>query len=262
MKKLYSLFAVAILAANVQAQTIKTVAITVSTIGTKVLGTGTYNNGAERTWKTDGISLGGKAITGNNTNTPTNGTAVNTVIQAQANNGVIYNTAALPGKIISITINSVGTPQTSTLYGGTSRLVNATAADYNVTGGTQVGNPATSGWTSADLSGTNYNFFAIKRGASVGYISSIIVEYLDPTILAVGNANSSKANLVKNTVVENTLTFASRFDARIINMNGQVVKNAEAKPGTSIDVSSLEKGVYLVAGNINGKMVSQKIIKK
>jgi hypothetical protein len=56
--------------------------------GTAVLGTGNYNGGAERTWTTNAIDLGGKAITTNTANTPVAG-AAGSNIQTQANNGVI-----------------------------------------------------------------------------------------------------------------------------------------------------------------------------
>ena len=45
-------------------------------------------------------------------------------------------------------------------------------------------------------------------------------------------------------------------------MNGQVVKSATVAEGTSMNVSSLTPGMYIVTGSVNGKAVSQKIIKK
>ena len=261
MKKFYSLFAAAVLAVTVNAQTTKTLIINTTNIGgTAVLGTSNYNSGAERTWTTEGIALGGKAITGTAANTPVPG-AAGANIQAQANNGVIYNTTALPGRIVSITINSVGTAQVSSLYGGsTDRLVNSTAGNYTVTGGTQVGTASSAGWT-ADLEGTNYKYFAIKRGANASYISSIEVVYEDTT-MAVGDVNATKANLVKNTVVANNILFAAKADVQIVSMNGQVVKSASVNENTALDVTSLAKGMYIVTGTVNGKAVSQKIIKK
>lgn len=80
--------------------------------------------------------------------------------------------------------------------------------------------------------------------------------------LAVGNASATKANLVKNTVVSNTMIFAAKADVQIVNMNGQVVKTASVNENTSLDVASLANGTYIVTGNVNGKVVSQKIIKK
>ncbi len=262
MKKFYSLVAAVVLAVTVNAQTTKTLIINTTNIGgTAVLGTSTYSSGAERTWNTEGIAFGGKAITSTVANTPVPG-AAGANIQAQANNGVIYNTTALPGRIVSITINSVGTAQVSSLYGGsTDRLVNNTAGNYTVTGGTQIGTASSTGWTATDLEGTNYTYFAIKRGASVSYISSIEVVYEDTTMDVV-DANASKAKLVKNTVVDSNIIFAAKADVKVINANGQVVKTASVNDNTTLDVASLAKGMYIVTGTVNGQVVSQKIIKK
>ncbi|WP_051230803.1 T9SS type A sorting domain-containing protein [Epilithonimonas caeni] len=263
MTKFYSLLAAVALtvSSNLVAQT-ATVTIDVASIGgTAVLGTSNYNGGAERTWTTNAINFGGKAITANAINNPTAGTAAATNIQTQGNNGVIYNTTALPGKILSVTINSVGTARESSLYGGAERLVNATAANYDVTGGTQVGTASTTGWTTTDLSGTDYKFFAIKRGASAGYITSIVIVYENPT-MAVVDATKGKANLVKNTIVSNELIFGTSAKVSVYNTAGQIVKTAEVSENTRLDVSALAKGTYVVTGLVNGQTVSQKIIKK
>lgn len=263
MKKIYSLFAAAIFAITLNAQSTKTVVINTTNIGgSAVLGTTNYNGGAERTWATDGIDFGGKAITGNGANSPVTGTAAGSAIQAQANNGVIYNTTALPGKILSITLNFIGTAQVSSLFGGnTSRLVNNVAANYTVTGGTQVGGASSTGWTTTDFAGTDYKFFAIKRGSTASYITSIEVVYEDTT-LAVENSNVTKTSLVKNTSVTSEIFFAAASDIQIINMNGQVVRTASVNANTALEVSALPKGIYIVTGAVNGKTVSQKIIKK
>jgi len=260
MTKFYSLLAAVALAASVNAQT-ASVTINVANIGgTAVLATGNYNNGAERTWETNTISFGGKAITGNAANQPVNPTTAGTLIQTQASNGVFYNTTALPGKLVSVTINSAGTPRESSLFGGSSRLVNTTAANYDVTGGTQVGSASTTGW-SADLAGTDYRFFAIKRGASAGYITSIVIVYENPTMAAV-DTTKAKANLVKNTIVANELIFGASAKVSIYNAAGQIVKTAEVSDNSRVDVSTLPKGTYVVTGLVNGQTVSQKIIKK
>lgn len=260
MTKFYSLLAAVALSASITAQT-KTVTINIaSTGGTAAIGTGNYASGAERTWSTDGIAFGGKAITGNATNQPTTGTTAGTLIQTQAANGVIYNTTALPGKLISVTINSAGTARESSLYGGTARLVNTASANYDVTGGTQVGAASTTGW-SADLAGTNYKFFAIKRGASASYITSIVIVYEDPT-MAVVDAAKGKTNLVKNTIVANELIFGASAKVSVYNTAGQIVKTAEVSDNSRVDVSALPKGTYIITGLVNGQTVSQKIIKK
>lgn len=79
---------------------------------------------------------------------------------------------------------------------------------------------------------------------------------------AVVDVNATKVNLVKNTVVANAIMFATKADIQILNMNGQVVKTASVNENTSLEVSSLAKGMYVVTANVNGKAVSQKIIKK
>ena len=79
---------------------------------------------------------------------------------------------------------------------------------------------------------------------------------------AVVDVNATKVNLVKNTVVGNTMMFSTKADIQIVNMNGQVVKTAAVNENTSLDVASLAKGMYVVTANVNGKAVSQKIIKK
>jgi len=63
-------------------------------------------------------------------------------------------------------------------------------------------------------------------------------------------------------VVANNIIFNAKADVQIVNMNGQVVKSASVSENTSLDVSSLPKGTYVVTGVVNGKSSSQKIIKK
>lgn len=82
------------------------------------------------------------------------------------------------------------------------------------------------------------------------------------TSLSVGDVSSKKVQLVKNTMVTNELVFAAKSEVKIINMNGQVVITASVNEGTTIDVSSLSNGIYLVSGVVNGKALTQKVIKK
>ena len=80
--------------------------------------------------------------------------------------------------------------------------------------------------------------------------------------LGTSDNNVNKASLVKNTIVENSILFAAKANVQVINMNGQVVRTASVNENSSVDVSTLTKGTYFVTGNVNGKTVSQKIIKK
>jgi len=49
---------------------------------------------------------------------------------------------------------------------------------------------------------------------------------------------------------------------KIYNTNGQLVKSASVKEGTALDLSSLPKGIYMVAGQVSGNNVAAKIIKR
>lgn len=81
-------------------------------------------------------------------------------------------------------------------------------------------------------------------------------------ILSVANFEKAKETLVKNTVVTNEVSFLKDTKVQIINLNGQVVKTASVKENQSLNVSELPKGVYIVTGVVDGKAVSQKVIKK
>lgn len=155
----------------------ETITITIASTG---ITSTSYDSGAERTWTQNGVSFGAKAVMKENVTT-------NPTIQSQANNGVIYNTTPLPGKLVSVSFatKTGQTARAASLYGGaTERLVNSTTANYSVSG-TQVGSSSTSGWTS-ELDGTEYTYFAIKRGANATYWTEVEIVYetatADPVI--------------------------------------------------------------------------------
>lgn len=111
------------------------------------------------------------------------------------------------------------------------------------------------------IGGTANSTVTFATTTKRAFIDNVIITS-SPTILAVGDANAVRASLVKNTSVSNTIFFAAKSHVQIINVNGQVVKSAFVNENTSLDIASLPKGIYIVRGNINGKKVSQKIIKK
>ena len=90
------------------------------------------------------------------------------------------------------------------------------------------------------------------------YIDNVVVT----EFLATNDVAKSKINLVKNTVVKDVLNFGAKANVQFVNMNGQVVKSVSVENGTSLDVSSLAKGVYIIKGKVNGETVSQKIVKQ
>lgn len=81
--------------------------------------------------------------------------------------------------------------------------------------------------------------------------------------LSLTNFTKEKPVFVKNTLVnDNTLSFANGGEVKIFNQNGQVVKSAKVEANSTLDISSLSTGVYIVVGVVNGEKISQKIIKK
>ncbi|MDR2813544.1 MAG: hypothetical protein LBB79_02655, partial [Prevotellaceae bacterium] len=258
LKHLLLLAVVAAGSGNVWGE-VKTITITVESIknGGGTLGSNNYNSGIEKAWTQDGVSFGGKAITeGNSSNTGN--------IQAQANNGVLYNTTELPGKIVSIELHSIGTT-TSSCYGGTSRLVNNTAGDYAVSKGTQVGSASPTGWTATDFNGTAYSFFAIKRGTSVAYWSSIVITYdipdpavtWSPSALAfsptlIGSSDTLKLN-VKGVRLTNDVTVSVSTDtAGVFSVLATTVTAEETMSikGKSIDIVFTPKHTYSYGGTL------------
>ncbi len=151
-----------------------TISITQSSAGITQSG---YDNGAERTWSQDDVDFGAKAVMKNDSN-----------IQLQENNGLIYNTTALPGRIVSVQVITSETARISTVYGGSSgRLVNSATGDYTVNGGTEFGSGnGDQTWTTG--AETNYTYFAIKRGGNAAYFSQVIITYetapTGPTLIA------------------------------------------------------------------------------
>ena len=83
--------------------------------------------------------------------------------------------------------------------------------------------------------------------------------------LSVGDTSKTKNIFLKNTIVDNTLSFQAKGNAtvKVYNVNGQLVKSATITTSNStVDVSSLPKGNYVVTAELNGEKVSQKVVKK
>ncbi len=85
---------------------------------------------------------------------------------------------------------------------------------------------------------------------------------VEDSSLSVGDTHTVKTGLVKNTLVDNVLVFTAKSEVNIYNFSGQTVKTASVSENTAVDVTGLPKGVYIVTGVVNGKNISQKIIKK
>ena len=75
----------------------------------------------------------------------------------------------------------------------------------------------------------------------------------------------SKNIFLKNTMVDNTLSFQTKGNAtvRVYNTNGQLVKSDTiSAQNANVNVANLPKGNYVVTAELNGETVSQKILKK
>ena len=85
---------------------------------------------------------------------------------------------------------------------------------------------------------------------------------LNSSFLSVGVIKVFRGNFVKNTIVTNEINFGEKANVKIYNVSGSLVKSASVEKNTSLNVSSLPKGIYVVTGEVNGQSVSQKIVKE
>ena len=245
MKKFYSLFTAVILAASVNAQT--TVTHTFSGANAQAIESGIVDSNVSYV-----------TATGTSAQLPTFYTATPAALRFYSDRNTgdgnsLTLTAAAGYEIVALSFTSVGAAYTPVVTfssdGGAYAAMTKTGETFSV----------------ADLNATTLTF---KNAHSTGTsntqlrIPSFTVTYKVKTTMSVGNVTAAKVNLVKNTVVGNSIMFAAKADIQIVNMNGQVVKTASVNENTSLEVSSLAKGMYVVTANVNGKAVSQKIIKK
>lgn len=79
--------------------------------------------------------------------------------------------------------------------------------------------------------------------------------------LSTVDVKNSKNLFVKNTVVKNEITFGTKAQVKIYSVNGQLVKTVDVTENKSLNVADLQNGIYIVTGLVEGKNVSQKIIK-
>ena len=96
-------------------------------------------------------------------------------------------------------------------------------------------------------------------------IDNLVVTTYPSNTLSVGDITKTKNIFVKNTMVDNTLSFQTKGNAtvRVYNTNGQLVKSATiSAQNANVNVANLPKGNYVVTAELNGETVSQKILKK
>lgn len=82
------------------------------------------------------------------------------------------------------------------------------------------------------------------------------------TSLATTENAASKKVFVKTTSVDNEIHFGAKSDVKIYSVAGQLLKTASVSENGVLNIADLQKGIYIVTGNVAGKAVSEKIIKK
>jgi len=80
--------------------------------------------------------------------------------------------------------------------------------------------------------------------------------------LGVSDIKSNKNLFVKNTFANEEIFFNGKSDIKIYNANGTMVKAASVSDSKSLNILELPKGMYIITGIVDGKNVSEKIIKK
>ena len=246
MKKIYSLFAAVILAATVNAQGAENFDSQTVTAGTSY-GTVVFTGDVSSSWDLSLARIidtpGNYNITNTSALLNSNGAVKVTFVNGIGNLKFQYRKAFTGGAARSIQVSVNGVIKNTTAAFGSGSGAQTTIYDYsldiNESGNVVVEVKVLGGQTTLD------NFVWTANATA-----------------AVVDVNATKVNLVKNTVVANAIMFATKADVQILNMNGQVVKTASVNENTSLDVATLAKGMYVVTATLNGKAVSQKIIKK
>ena len=215
---------------------------------------------------TGGVGGSGALLLGNNTGTTnayvfTSGTDFNIA-------GAKYITIKVKGTSggVSFNLGEVGSGKTGVTYnvpaGTTSDVTLTNSGSTNsYTGSINAANWITIKLDLAGVDIVNNKVFSLKiqkSSTNALYVDDIQSD----ASLAVIDTNKSKTNLVRNTKVTNEISFGEKANVKIYNVSGSLVKSASVEKNTSLNVSSLPKGIYVVTGEVNGQSVSQKIVKE
>ena len=115
-------------------------------------------------------------------------------------------------------------------------------------------------------SGVGFLAFEYVGDSAIPATTTYQVDNVNITsLLGVKDVIKSKNVFLKNTIVNDALSFETKGNAtvKLYNSNGQLVKSFNITPNNkTINVSSLQKGVYIVSSELNGETVSQKIVKQ
>lgn len=215
---------------------------------------------------TGGVGGSGALLLGNNTGSTnayvfTSGADFNIA-------GAKYITIKVKGTSggVSFNLGTVGSGQPGVTY----NVPAGTTSDVTITnsGSTNAytGSINAANWISIklDLAGVDIvNNKTLSLKIQKGSTNALYVDDIQSDAsLAVIDTNKSKTTLVRNTKVNNEISFGEKANVKIYNVSGSLVKSASVEKNTSLNVSSLPKGIYVVTGEVNGQSVSQKIVKE
>lgn len=126
--------------------------------------------------------------------------------------------------------------------------------------------PSSNDWTEHRVEFTNTTAISLElairayAGSETAFDEFSLVE---KTELGTDEYIKSKYVLVKNTIATQELIFAiNAKDIQLYNSKGQLINKIIANEGAKLNVSNLQKGVYILNGEINGERVTQKILIK
>jgi hypothetical protein len=257
MKKLYSLVAIAMFSVAAVAQT----TLLSEDFAAYTAGGSTATSGAGVSPDTSDIYAAGTFPTGvPSANFPTGTKVYQSGGSVKLGSGTLVG--SMTSKVLDLSANSGQFTVSFDVKGWTTVEGSITVTVTGLTAQTVTYTSTVSGaFQSKSVSftgGTAGSTVTIATTAKRAFIDNVKIT---TGTLAVGDVKSTKVSLVKNTSVKESLQFGSKADIQIVNMAGQVVKNASVNENTILNVSSLAKGVYFVTATVDGKKVSQKIIK-
>lgn len=218
------------------------------------------SNGLKYAAQGVGTGVNGTDCLNINSSNATANAYVFTVNSALSTTGITAITLKVKGNSGGISFN-VGN-KFFNVPAGTTSDVTLDASGSNL----YTGSIAAADWITITLNMTGVTFgatgpFSVKVQKTTSP-NLLIDDIVAVGVLAVGDVNATKVNLVKNTIVANDIIFGEAAKVSIVNMAGQVVKTAEVAKDAKLNVSELVKGTYVVTATVNGKAVSQKIVKK
>jgi len=268
MKKIFTIVSVA-LAVSVSAQT-------------NLFKGSDFNNWTDFT---DGVTASGYTVNAIATSSPTGGVGGSGALLLGNNTGTTNAYVFTSGADFNIAGAKYITIKVKGTSGGVSFNLGEvgsgkTGVTYNVPAGTTSDVTLTNSGSTNDYKGSinAANWITIKLDlAGVDIVNNKVFSlkiqksstnalYVDDiqsdASLAVIDTNKSKTTLVRNTKVNNEISFGEKANVKIYNVSGSLVKSASVEKNTSLNVSSLPKGIYVVTGEVNGQSVSQKIVKE